>query len=237
MASSGSRHRMQLIFVTCLAALSRALTTSNTIKFRPHLKSVLNAAKIRPATRQIRLRRGSMVAMIEDSLVGSSATSSLENIDMSGKIHVLGGKLKTTAVLAQLRFAEARALMKPVHLVHCIVCYFLFVIYRAYRGFFVIIPAVFSQVKGRLRAGIVEAETELNADVDPFTGKLRRRSAILISFGALVVTALYSIKTCVGGIFAGLSLLLRRSRGSAGNIALKGSDEASAGTANGSNET
>merc|ERR1711908_154697 len=136
------------------------------------------------------------------------SSSTLETMELTGRIHTWGGKLKTGAVAAQLRFGAAKAPMKPVHLAQCVTFYLLFVAYRAYRGFFVIIPAVFSQVKGRLRAGIVEAETELNADVDPFTGKLRRRSAILISFGALVVTALYSIKTCVGGIFAGLSLLL-----------------------------
>lgn len=143
------------------------------------------------------------------------SSSTLETMELTGRIHTWGGKLKTGAVAAQLRFGAAKAPMKPVHLAQCVTFYLLFVAYRAYRGFFVIIPAVFSQVKGRLRAGIVEAETELNADVDPQTGKLRRRSAMLISFGAAIVTGIYSIKTVVGGLAKGIGMALGKGRGKA----------------------
>ena len=38
-----------------------------------------------------------------------------------------------------------------------------------------IVPEVFRAVQDKLRKGVTEAETELNADVNPETGKLRRR--------------------------------------------------------------
>ena len=70
----------------------------------------------------------------------------------------------------------------------------LFVTYRAYRGFFIIVPAVFKEVQAKLRQGLVEAENELNADLDPSTGKLRPRSQLLINVGAGLVTMAYTVK-------------------------------------------
>ena len=86
-------------------------------------------------------------------------------------------------------------------------------IYRAYRGFFIIIPAVFKEVQGRLTAGLVEAESELNADLDPSTGKLRTRSAILISIGASAVTLIYTLKTISTGFVKGTKSILNFLRG------------------------
>ena len=158
-----------------------------------------------------------------EAVVGPA--SSIKSMELTSRIHVWGGMLKTSAVKAQLRFGAAKAPMKPAHLAQCAACYFLFIIYRAYRGFFVIIPAVFNQVKGRLRAGVIEAETELNADVDPQTGRLRKRSAVLISFGAAVVTGVYSIKTVVGGVLNGAASLVWPLRGCAAGVS---GDEGSA---------
>lgn len=159
--------------------------------------------------------RAEMSTSPDSDVVVDAASSIEEDMELTARIHMWGGKLKTSAVKAQLRFGVAKAPMKPVHLAQCVACYFLFVLYRAYRGFFVIIPAVFNQVKGRLCAGIIEAETELNADVDPQTGKLRKRSAVLISFGAAIVTGVYSIKTVLGGLVKGAASLVGALRGRA----------------------
>ena len=48
----------------------------------------------------------------------------------------------------------------------------LFIVYRAYRGFFVVLPAVFSAVRARVREGWVEVEEAATADVDPATGEI-----------------------------------------------------------------
>jgi hypothetical protein len=53
---------------------------------------------------------------------------------------------------------------------------------------------VFKEVQAKLKQGLVEAETELNADVNPATGQLRTRSALVINCLAAMVTALYSAK-------------------------------------------
>ena len=48
----------------------------------------------------------------------------------------------------------------------------LFIVYRAYRGFFVVLPAVFGAVRDRVREGWVEVEEAATADVDPSTGEI-----------------------------------------------------------------
>ena len=70
----------------------------------------------------------------------------------------------------------------------------LFIVYRAYRGFFVVLPAVFSAVRARVREGWVEVEEAATADVDPATGELKKRSAILINIGAALVVAAYMVE-------------------------------------------
>ena len=57
-------------------------------------------------------------------------------------------------------------------------------------------------MQSKLVQGLTEAETELNADVDPSTGKLRMRSSIVINCLAAIVTVLYSVKVRIlGGVF------------------------------------
>jgi len=60
---------------------------------------------------------------------------------------------------------------------------------------------VFQEVQSKLVQGLTEAETELNADVDPSTGKLRMRSAIVINCLAAIVTVLYSVKVSLSRQF------------------------------------
>lgn len=75
----------------------------------------------------------------------------------------------------------------------------LFILYRSYRGLFVILPAIFRNVFEKLEASVGEdllAENNndvLDADINPETGKLKMRSRIVVSFLASVVTFSYMI--------------------------------------------
>lgn len=75
----------------------------------------------------------------------------------------------------------------------------LFILYRSYRGLFVILPAIFRNVFEKLEASVGEdllAENDndvLDADINPETGKLKMRSRIVVSFLASVVTFSYMI--------------------------------------------
>ncbi len=73
----------------------------------------------------------------------------------------------------------------------------LFIMYRAYRGFFVLLPAVFREVytkMEKLDSPFVDEPGE--TDVNPETGKLRWRTRITVSILAAMVTLTYM----VGGI-------------------------------------
>lgn len=127
------------------------------------------------------------------------------NVELKGRIHRIGAGWKTTATNAKVNLRVAPLPVRPWLLLKCVAFYTLFVIYRAYRGFFIIVPAVFKEVEASLKKGMIEAENELNADVDPATGKLRPRSAIVITIGATMVTFAYSVKTLIGGLWKGAS--------------------------------
>ena len=91
-------------------------------------------------------------------------------------IDTWGAELKLRAKTARVGMKTTpTGLIRLKFAAKCIGCYTLFVFYRAYRGFFVIVPAVFREVQEKLQAGFTEAETAVNADVDPGTGKLRTR--------------------------------------------------------------
>ena len=70
----------------------------------------------------------------------------------------------------------------------------LFIAYRAYRGFFVLLPAVFREVytkMEKLDSPFVDEPGE--ADVNPETGKLRWRTRITVSILAAMVTLTYMV--------------------------------------------
>jgi len=132
------------------------------------------------------------------------AVQTSEVPEFKGRIHEVGGRCKSLAVAAKNNISTASPPLKLFYALKLCFYAFFFIIYRAYRGFFVIIPAVFKEVQGKLTAGLIEAENELNADVDPSTGKLRTRSATLISIGASIVTLIYTIKTVGKGFLMGI---------------------------------
>ena len=65
-----------------------------------------------------------------------------------------------------------------------------FVAYRAYRGFFVVLPAVYGEVYAQALAQATEEHVSIRGvevadDIDPTTGKLRLRSRVVMNVGAL----------------------------------------------------
>ena len=65
-----------------------------------------------------------------------------------------------------------------------------FVAYRAYRGFFVVLPAVYGEVYAQALAQATEEHVSIRGvevadDIDPKTGKLRMRSRVVMNVGAL----------------------------------------------------
>ena len=64
---------------------------------------------------------------------------------------------------------------KPVQFVACLSLSFAYITYRAFRGFFVLMPEVFVAVREKLTKGLLESEDEANSDLNPKTGKLKTR--------------------------------------------------------------
>jgi len=129
---------------------------------------------------------------------------------------VAPGRLNEWGAAAKARYRKRKAavgssslLLKPLQFTIASFYLMLFIWYRAYRGFFVIVPEVFRAVQDKLRKGVTEAETELNADVNPETGKLRRRSEVVIGIGALVVTFMLTAMTVVKGTVSGIRMMTR----------------------------
>jgi hypothetical protein len=81
----------------------------------------------------------------------------------------------------------------------------LFILYRAYRGFFVILPAIFREVYKTMEKTVDSPFTDdvddpvsvaMNGekqDVNPKTGKLRLRTSVVVSLLAGIVTLSYTV--------------------------------------------
>jgi len=124
----------------------------------------------------------------------SSSQSFFEKLDVAGL------KLKPKAVAARDKALEVGKTDKVISFLYTAkACSLiaLFIIYRAYRGFFVVLPAVFKNVYLKLELAVenpFDPSIELrDQDVDPKTGKLRRSSRIVVSLLAGMVTASYVV--------------------------------------------
>lgn len=117
---------------------------------------------------------------------------------MLEKLDYFGQSLKPRAVEKKGELAHASSRKQKLWLGLQTCAYFsLFIFYRAYRGFFVLLPAVFSEVytkMEKLDSPFVDEPGQ--ADVNPDTGKLRWRTRITVSILAAMVTMTY----VVGGI-------------------------------------
>ena len=72
-----------------------------------------------------------------------------------------------------------------------------FLMYRSYRGLFVILPAIFRNVYDKLENSVgvdfLDEDKDSKMDIDPQTGKLRFRTRVVVSLLASVVTVSYMI--------------------------------------------
>jgi len=126
--------------------------------------------------------------------IGGSMTF-LEQIDQAGL------KLKPMALEAKERssgFPEDRPKRILYTLKSCTL-FTSFMMFRAYRGFFVLLPAVFMRVYEQMEKSVYAPfveEDELNKesrDVDPVTGKVRFRTRFTVSILSAFVTASYVV--------------------------------------------
>ena len=93
---------------------------------------------------------------------------------LNQQINELGLSLKAKGVQQRDKFVAAGALpAKAKHLVGAGLLFGVFVCYRVYRGFFVLLPAVFGEVRDKVRTEMLK-KYGADADLDPKTGALRR---------------------------------------------------------------
>ena len=81
-----------------------------------------------------------------------------------------------------------------------------FVAYRAYRGFFVVLPAVYGEVYAQALAQATEEHVSIRGvevadDIDPKTGKLRLRSRVVMNVGALAWDSSAQVGECNSSLF------------------------------------
>jgi hypothetical protein len=70
-----------------------------------------------------------------------------------------------------------------------------YIVYRAYRGFFILLPAVFKQVYGKLESNVDSPFVDQpgTQDINPDTGKMRLRTRLTISILSAIITFTYVI--------------------------------------------
>jgi hypothetical protein len=115
-------------------------------------------------------------------------------------------KPRAERAISRLALAESKG-RKFRYLLQTCLLYTAFIAYRAYRGFFVILPAVFRSVYERLERAVetapfddssspsaaVAAKGAADDDINPDTGKVRWRTRITVSVLASIVTASYVV--------------------------------------------
>jgi hypothetical protein len=127
-----------------------------------------------------------------------------------------GQSLKPRAVKASAKASLMEKKGKKIlYVLETCGLYSLFILYRAYRGFFVLLPAVFREVYSRMSTTVNSSpfdSTELEdsgdgyrQDINPETGNLRWRTRLTVSLLAMIVTASYVI----GGAFRVLTMFAR----------------------------
>jgi hypothetical protein len=114
-------------------------------------------------------------------------------------------KPRAEQAISRLALAESKG-RKLRYLLQTCLLYTAFIVYRAYRGFFVILPAVFRSVYVRLERAVEAAPFEDSSsasssaaasldddsdDINPETGKVRWRTRVTVSVLASIVTASY----------------------------------------------
>mmetsp|Transcript_31950 Transcript_31950/g.46555 ORF Transcript_31950/g.46555 Transcript_31950/m.46555 type:complete len:261 (-) Transcript_31950:626-1408(-) len=142
---------------------------------------------------------------LDAKIISSTSTTSSPNSSKSlfGRIDDYGLSLKPKAITAKEKSASLAASQKEgtrtkrlLYTLESCAYFVLFMIYRAYRGFFVILPAVFQEVNRKM-TDVIDApfdEDEVdnnNSLVEP--KKPKKRTRITVSILAVLVTASYVV--------------------------------------------
>lgn len=145
-------------------------------------------------------------------------------INIWNKIDAAGQSLKPKAVRSNSKLALAETKSQRLkYILQTCVFYTLFIIYRAYRGFFVILPAVFREVYKKLQTAVDNPYDEENGvltattkddDTNPQSGKVRWRTRITVSVLASIVTASYVL----GGALRVLTRFVRKLTQDSGDV-------------------
>ena len=126
---------------------------------------------------------------------------------LNQQINELGLSLKAKGVQQRDKFVAAAALpAKAKHLVGAGLLFGVFVCYRVYRGFFVLLPAVFDEVRNKVKTEMLK-KYGADADLDPKTGALRRKTAALVNAASCFFTVILLVRTLCDSLALGLSRL------------------------------
>jgi hypothetical protein len=121
--------------------------------------------------------------------------------DRSGKsksinevLSELGVSFKSKAKETGLRAKEASTKKaKILNLLMSSMCYLLFFVYRAYRGFFVILPAVFKRVYAKLETAVEDYALEERDEAPAPTETVSWKTRLTVGICAIVVTGSFAM--------------------------------------------
>ena len=119
-----------------------------------------------------------------------------------------GMSLKPKALEAKEKVSVMRKPSKKLrYTLQSCTLFTLFILYRAYRGFFVILPAVFREVYATMEKTVETPFTDLEEsnsavvvvanDINPKTGKVRWRTVMTVSVLAGIVTISYALSGAI----------------------------------------
>ena len=166
------------------------------------LLAPLHAFRPVAAPRLAPLRTAPRLAPLRTALSAAADAPTLNQ-----QINELGLSLKAKGVQQRDKFVSAAALpAKAKHLVGAGLLFGVFVCYRVYRGFFVLLPAVFGEVRDKVRTEMLK-KYGADADLDPKTGALRRKTAALVNAASCFFTVILLARTLCDSLALGLSRL------------------------------
>ena len=186
--------------------------------------SLTRAFQVRPAVRSVSSAPTATATLVwaaphfpekNISNVDSSSSTRSSNGESALKIMDDAGQgLKPAAVQANSKAALAETKgQRYLYLAKSCLLYAMFILYRGYRGFFVILPAVFRETFRKLQTVVDEAPFDDNTDVveqQQQQQPMKLRTRVTVSFLAAIVTASY----VVGGAIRVATTLIRSWKGS-----------------------
>jgi hypothetical protein len=132
----------------------------------------------------------------------SDDTSSMEQSGKSKSINELlselGGSFKSKA--EETGDKSKQASTKKGKILNAFVSslyYLLFFVYRAYRGFFVLMPAVFKRVYAKLETAMEGDMLEEESEKTGPDGKISWKTRLTVTMCAVVVTGSYAVGGCI----------------------------------------